>query len=427
VAAASLLAAFKRWNSISVLATVIGSISLYTALNLILWAPRLPFLAEVPLFCGSLVAGALLMRAFVTTLPDKTESVLASFSAVLWIPFSRILWLLLTRAGEDGVSAGIVAIAVSAALIAITSMGVKSMKLATVAAVVAACAAMPFVFLVDGRSSDALWTRNGEIGADLVLLLSVGLVGRAVFLRRPESVAQIVATVLLPFGLIVVRIAYLALVWPPAGWQNVFTVEVASLVFGLATAVLAIMKKWKPVAAVAFTTLVIVLALYPAMKVPEIGLMTPPDHFVTRGETLVVLIGLLALSLTTAKAFVANGTDIRPVLHLSALLNWSLVSGLFIHTLDLPPFRLTFDASVSVAWTFYAAVMLVIGFWANTPVLRYWALAVFGITIAKVVVYDLAFLDPVVKVVVLIGLGIVMLAGGYLYIRSQKGKGPVSI
>ena len=94
------------------------------------------------------------------------------------------------------------------------------------------------------------------------------------------------------------------------------------------------------------------------------------------------------------------------------------------HRFAPPPFSLTFDASGSVACTCYAALLLVLGFRFNTPVLRYWALAIFGMTSIKVVSHDLAFLDQVVKVVVTIGLGIVMLAGANLYIRSKKGKDP---
>jgi len=81
-----------------------------------------------------------------------------------------------------------------------------------------------------------------------------------------------------------------------------------------------------------------------------------------------------------------------------------------------------FDASVSVAWTFYAGLLLVIGFRLYAPILRYWALGAFDATIVKVIAYDLAFLDPIIKIVVVMALGSTMIGGGYIYIRSQKGK-----
>jgi len=52
--------------------------------------------------------------------------------------------------------------------------------------------------------------------------------------------------------------------------------------------------------------------------------------------------------------------------------------------------------------------------------LRYWALGVFGVTVAKVFLVDLAELDSVIRFAMLALLGTGMMGGGYWYILWRR-------
>ena len=66
--------------------------------------------------------------------------------------------------------------------------------------------------------------------------------------------------------------------------------------------------------------------------------------------------------------------------------------------------------------------MIVCGFNFKERHLRYWALALFSITLLKVVAIDLANLDSFIRVGILMLLGIAMIGGGYWYILWQKSN-----
>jgi len=69
----------------------------------------------------------------------------------------------------------------------------------------------------------------------------------------------------------------------------------------------------------------------------------------------------------------------------------------------------------SLLWTMYAAALTVAGVRRQLPILRYQALVLFGITIAKVFFFDLGFLAGFYRIVSSLGLGIVLLIVAFLY------------
>jgi uncharacterized membrane protein len=126
------------------------------------------------------------------------------------------------------------------------------------------------------------------------------------------------------------------------------------------------------------------------------------------------LIGILALAAVSAAA----GFDHREGRIAAGLAVWGLATRLAIIGLDLPP-----NASITVAWLAVCAAFLVLGFTRKLPELRQLGLGVAAITAAKVVLIDLGGLDAALKAAVLLGLGIVLLAGGYAYVRTDRLKG----
>jgi len=78
------------------------------------------------------------------------------------------------------------------------------------------------------------------------------------------------------------------------------------------------------------------------------------------------------------------------------------------------------NLSITGLWAFYAVIALVIGIIKRIRFLRLGALALLLIAIAKVFVYDVFKLAMVYRIVAFVGLGLLLLASGYLYQRYSK-------
>ena len=77
------------------------------------------------------------------------------------------------------------------------------------------------------------------------------------------------------------------------------------------------------------------------------------------------------------------------------------------------------DMALSIGWAVYATVLVVIGLRRRYAPLRYVAFVVFGVTILKVFLVDLAQLNRIYRVLSVIVLGVALLLTSYLYNRSK--------
>jgi uncharacterized membrane protein len=81
--------------------------------------------------------------------------------------------------------------------------------------------------------------------------------------------------------------------------------------------------------------------------------------------------------------------------------------------------QLARGAMQSVMWATYATGAIVVGIRRRYAPVRYFAMAVFALTIGKVFLVDMAELERVYRVVSVIGLGVMLLATSYLYQRFR--------
>ncbi|MEI7575872.1 MAG: DUF2339 domain-containing protein [Armatimonadota bacterium] len=79
-------------------------------------------------------------------------------------------------------------------------------------------------------------------------------------------------------------------------------------------------------------------------------------------------------------------------------------------------------SAISASWVVYALFLLVVGFRAERRYLRYSGLAVFGLTVGKVVLIDLSELDSMIRVGILLLLGLGMIGTGYWYILWDRKR-----
>jgi len=82
--------------------------------------------------------------------------------------------------------------------------------------------------------------------------------------------------------------------------------------------------------------------------------------------------------------------------------------------------RLERQLTLSVTWGLYATALIVIGLRRGYAPLRYFAMVVLAITIAKVFFLDLAELDRIYRVGSAIVLGILLLLTSYLYSHREE-------
>ncbi|MDZ7360950.1 MAG: DUF2339 domain-containing protein [candidate division KSB1 bacterium] len=75
--------------------------------------------------------------------------------------------------------------------------------------------------------------------------------------------------------------------------------------------------------------------------------------------------------------------------------------------------------TLSGIWLFYSVVLMVTGLWRRWQGLRIISMALFGITILKIFIYDLSFLERLYRIFSFIGLGVILLAVSYLYQRYK--------
>lgn len=130
--------------------------------------------------------------------------------------------------------------------------------------------------------------------------------------------------------------------------------------------------------------------------------------------SLVVLVLLGEAAAKTKEAEVLTGA--------SVIAAWPVWTRLMVVTLGLPFFSIKAVGAVTAAWIVYALALIALGFTLDRRVLRLGGLAVFGVTVGKVLLVDLADVDPAVRVVLLLALGMAMIGGAYWYIRSRRGK-----
>lgn len=131
-----------------------------------------------------------------------------------------------------------------------------------------------------------------------------------------------------------------------------------------------------------------------------------------------MLLALLAATIALAIGIGKREND--PRLALAWLAGWVLVSRLSTLWIALPSDFKMASFGVTLAWIVFGSILLVIGFLANLKQYRYAALAVLMVSVGKVLLIDMATSTPEIRVAVLLGVGVALLAGGYAYIRRQS-------
>jgi hypothetical protein len=74
---------------------------------------------------------------------------------------------------------------------------------------------------------------------------------------------------------------------------------------------------------------------------------------------------------------------------------------------------------LSAGWLVYSIMLMALGIWKRARIVRIEAIVLFGVSILKIFIYDLSFLDTLYRTISFVGLGVILLAVSYLYQRYR--------
>jgi len=116
-----------------------------------------------------------------------------------------------------------------------------------------------------------------------------------------------------------------------------------------------------------------------------------------------------------AKSIIENAKFhifLEAVIHISIL---NFLSNELVTWLDIAGYQDIFKLGLSILWSVYSLILVSLGIYKKKKHLRIFALVLFGITLAKLFLYDISNLSTISKTIVLIILGLLLLIISFLY------------
>ncbi|SEL83499.1 Predicted membrane protein [Aquimarina amphilecti] len=92
-----------------------------------------------------------------------------------------------------------------------------------------------------------------------------------------------------------------------------------------------------------------------------------------------------------------------------------LLSSELIHWLDIAGYTSSDKLGLSILWGIYSLLLIVFGFWKKIKHMRIIAFILFGVTLIKLFLYDIAHLNTISKTIVFVSLGLLLLIISFLY------------
>jgi uncharacterized membrane protein len=160
---------------------------------------------------------------------------------------------------------------------------------------------------------------------------------------------------------------------------------------------------------------------------------TPPSHLFTASVrpasgVWVLLACLVAIGVLTATTAISAHRTLVTTIGGSVAL-YALSLGLLdiaerVSTASIATDFERGQTAVSALWALVGLALLLAGVLRASPIMRYGGLALFGLTLAKIFLYDLAELSSVARAFSFILVGALLLAGGFFLQRLSDRVGP---
>ena len=124
-----------------------------------------------------------------------------------------------------------------------------------------------------------------------------------------------------------------------------------------------------------------------------------------------------------AKSIIENAKFhifLEMVIHISIL---NFLSNELVTWMDIAGYQDIFKLGLSILWSVYSLLLISLGIYKKKKYLRISALVLFGVTLAKLFLYDISNLSTISKTVVLIILGLLLLIISFLYNKFKDKIG----
>lgn len=133
------------------------------------------------------------------------------------------------------------------------------------------------------------------------------------------------------------------------------------------------------------------------------------------------LLGLLLYvsHLYTKQEFMKVNLKVTFELLIHGAIVWILSSEL-LHWMHLAGISGSYKMNLSILWGAYSLFLISIGIWKQKKYLRIAGISLFGVTLVKLFFYDIADLDTISKIIVLVSLGLLLLVISFLYNKYTK-------
>jgi len=83
--------------------------------------------------------------------------------------------------------------------------------------------------------------------------------------------------------------------------------------------------------------------------------------------------------------------------------------------MDIAESTQSYKLGLSILWGIYSLLLIALGIWKKKKYLRIGAISLFGVTLIKLFLYDIKYLDTISKTIVFVLLGILLLIISFLY------------
>jgi uncharacterized membrane protein len=192
---------------------------------------------------------------------------------------------------------------------------------------------------------------------------------------------------------------------------------IKSLSLGFATALLIILT----LAVTLSFGLVLLGELRKVFQAPDVNGYYNGVFLIAVRYLLIALTAVALYALYQAICYVKMKYDFQAeydvIMHLAIL---TVLSNELVNWLDLAGNQNTYKLWLSILFGAYAVFMIIIGILLKKKHVRICAMILFGLTLAKLFFYDLAFLDTLSKTVVFLALGMLLLVMAFLYNKYTK-------
>jgi uncharacterized membrane protein len=135
-----------------------------------------------------------------------------------------------------------------------------------------------------------------------------------------------------------------------------------------------------------------------------------------------MLLALRPLLIHYEPEFQEDEKHLKPLTGMTALAMIFLILTLDTYqfcVVHFPAQHLLPHAVLSVVWSLYGALLLLVGFWKQLSTLRWAAIGIFAITLGKVLMIDLGWLAGMYRILALLLIALVLGGVTWVYQRRQ--------